>query len=613
MVFSYKSRHKSPRHTGRRIRVAAISVLFLGAVGAASSAQAAPLAAPAECSAVVNDQGTYDVSWARPPDDGGSAIWAYVVKVKGQAEPVVRLEHADGRGHENSTGEHTWAGPVEGRDPLTFQVRAVNADGFGEWCETAVDGPAPPEGAPGGDPTPEQPAAELRAVDENCGLVTVSYGLGPDDHQPVTFSVLIDGVVAHTETLRSGDTDTTFTRQLAPRSSGGSATVAVQADGEPILGYEVNTHCVGSMTLEPETEPTATPGGEPTGDPGGEPTGDPGGDPGSTSTSTTDPAPTTTPTPTGTGESTPPGPAPEPGAPFVAYGEDSFLQSELTGAPIDAAMTTEFRNFITSHPDQDAPFPQIRGVDGNEWGMAYAEGSAADPVWKLTGNVPAESALLQTQGFHAPEWLGDVLTGSSDSPFVVMDRATGITLWGANAVQTGPHTIQVSAAGYFEHSSNGLDQRNPLSDSDVNFRSRGVIPDSMVIRKDAMDHAIANNTDLGYVLEVFLVETDSSAGHVSPMVGEEGGKSGWGAEGTRIAIDPSIDLEARSCSAEAEVIAKTLQNYGGYIGDNSGSGTGLKAEQENSSHPVWAGALQRDELQGCVTWDDFVVIQPGWQ
>jgi hypothetical protein len=97
------------------------------------------------------------------------------------------------------------------------------------------------------------------------------------------------------------------------------------------------------------------------------------------------------------------------------------------------------------------------------------------------------------------------------------------------------------------------------------------------------------------------------------MVRQEGDKHGFGAEGTRIAVDPALDLTTRRCSPEAAVIARTLQNYGGYLGDNSGSETTIKAEQESASHPVWGGTLVADELAGCITWNDFVVIKPGWQ
>jgi hypothetical protein len=56
------------------------------------------------------------------------------------------------------------------------------------------------------------------------------------------------------------------------------------------------------------------------------------------------------------------------------------------------------------------------------------------------------------------------------------------------------------------------------------------------------------------------------------------------------------------------VVARTLQNHGCYIGDNSGSQSCLKAEQETRSRPVWNNRLHQDSLKG-IRWDDFVVIR----
>jgi hypothetical protein len=296
-----------------------------------------------------------------------------------------------------------------------------------------------------------------------------------------------------------------------------------------------------------------------------------------------------------------------PGGPFLPYGAGSYFRTPVSGT-VDTAATAAFHAFMRTHPDQQNwAYPLIRGVGGNGWGTAYAAGSASDPVWRLTGSVPAEVAVLRTQGFHAPEWLGSVLTGTSDSPFVVLDRATGWTVWGAKSAVVGDHLISVGAAGLFEHASNGLDRRNPAATSRLNFRSRGAIPDAMVIRKDLVDWALPRNGDLGHVLHLFFVETDSSAGFRSPMVGAESGKAGWGAEGTRIAISPAVDLESRGLSPAALVVARTLQRYGAYLGDNAGGPSSLKAEQENAGHPVWGGALRSDSLRG-ITWDDFVVV-----
>lgn len=301
------------------------------------------------------------------------------------------------------------------------------------------------------------------------------------------------------------------------------------------------------------------------------------------------------------------------GQPFLPYSSDSFFRSTLEGAPIDRAATASFRSFMREHRDQDEhDYPMIRGVGRNRWGTVYAEGRASDPVWRLTGRVPREVSELRTRGFHAPDWLGEALTRTSDSPFVVVDRASGWSVWAAKAKEVGPQLIRVGAAGLFEHESNGLDRRNPRSDSQVNYRSRGAIPDAMVIRRDLVAYAKATDGDLGHVLHMFFVETNSADGFVHPMVGEESGKDGWGAAGERIAVGPEVDLSARDCSPEALVIARTLQRHGAYLGDNSAQGTGLKAEQE-TEFTSWRGRLSADELAGCIRWDDFVVIEPGWQ
>jgi hypothetical protein len=299
--------------------------------------------------------------------------------------------------------------------------------------------------------------------------------------------------------------------------------------------------------------------------------------------------------------------------PFTAYSADSYFRGSVVGAPVDGARTTLFRNFMKSFADQKScAYPVINGLGSNKWGTAYAMGSATDPIWKLTGSVPSAVSILKTQGFHAPEWFGAMLSGTTDSPFVVIDRGLGISVWAAKAAVSGSHTVSVGAAGYFEHGSNGLDKRNPRSNSNVNFRSRGAIPDAMVIRRDLVDAGMANGTGLGHVLHMFLAETRSSDGFCSPMVGCESNQVGFGAEGERVAIASSVDLTKRGLSAAGLVVARTLQHNGAYIGDNSGTGTALKAEQTSSARDVWKGLLSQNALQG-ITWDDFVVLPKGWQ
>ncbi len=300
--------------------------------------------------------------------------------------------------------------------------------------------------------------------------------------------------------------------------------------------------------------------------------------------------------------------------PFIAYTPDSFFRKPLNGwVPVDDESATGIA-FANSSNIYD--HPRIRGVGGNKWGEPYAMSDCSDPLWKATGTLPSPLEFLKTEGFHAPANFGDELTGTSDSPATIIDTCgvpympNGMTVWLFKAAKDTGYTINVAGGGAYQHDSNGLDQRNPASNSTKNFtQNRGNILGSEVIRDDLLAYGEANNTDLGHVLEMFWTETDSAAGYVHPMVNYEKNKYGWGPEGIRIRVKSWIDLDARpGCTGPGKVIAKTLQNYGAVLGDNSGSDAGIKAEQD-STYP----GLTIDVLEGCITWDDMQFVKRGWE
>ena len=303
--------------------------------------------------------------------------------------------------------------------------------------------------------------------------------------------------------------------------------------------------------------------------------------------------------------------------PYIPYSDDSFFRSRVETAPINEERTSLFRRFMKTFPEQKFAYPRLNGVGTNKWGTAYAEGNASDPVWTLVGSVPEDVAFLTTKGFHAPEWFGSMFSGTNDSPFVCMDVASGFSVWAANATVTAPLTVSVSAAGAFFHDTNGLDKRNPRSNGSRNYRSRGAIPDAMVIRRDAVDAAMARRSGLGYVLHLFICKSDYAAapkGACHPMVaGEKRHTGGFGAEGERIRLKPDFEVDSRVTSTVGQVIARTLQENGMYIGDNSGSSSALKMEQASKDRDPWEGLeVTQDLLQG-LTWDDFEVLPMGWQ
>lgn len=296
--------------------------------------------------------------------------------------------------------------------------------------------------------------------------------------------------------------------------------------------------------------------------------------------------------------------------PYLPYGGRSYFRRPLRADPrIDWDRTRAFRAFMASHPDQrDFGHPRLNGLDGNAWGTPYALGRARHPIWRLTGDLHPMVRRLGRRGFHAPAWLGRMLTGTSDSPLCVVDKAWGFTLYCNNAERVGRRLIKAENVGISFHNSNGLDHRHRRANDGRNFTSRGRISDAMVIREDLVRYGVANNTDLGHVLHMFFVETRTKDGHTGPMINEEDDNYGFGAQGERIAIAPGVNLRKRRLSPSAMVIARTLQNHGCYLGDNSGSQSALKMEQENDVRPVWGGhRLHKDSLRA-LSWDDFVVL-----
>lgn len=308
-----------------------------------------------------------------------------------------------------------------------------------------------------------------------------------------------------------------------------------------------------------------------------------------------------------------PGPATADTPPVLPYGADSFFQSRVDGAsvPVDAALTKSFQTFMATNPDQKATtWPKVNM--NASWAMSYDYGTATDPIWKLTGGNTANAKLqiLATQGFHmADSVAASFPTGTQDRPGVIFDEVFGYTVQFADAVPNlATHTITVSNAGIMWHGSNGLDYRNPKSNDTRNFTSRGRLPDSMVVTREELDAAVAAGTGVGKVLHLYFVETNTADGFMHPMTGAESGKAGFGAEGERLRVKPGIDLAARGLTGAALALARTLQENGTYIGDNSGSTTQLKLSQ--ASHYTGTN-LTTDVFKGKLSWNDFEVVRPG--
>jgi hypothetical protein len=312
-------------------------------------------------------------------------------------------------------------------------------------------------------------------------------------------------------------------------------------------------------------------------------------------------------------------PPPPPPAGDLPYSADSFFKSRVDGAgvPVSSTLTTEMRHFMSTFAEQAAvTWPKVNlnpGWSGHNY--VHRSGDTA-PVWKLASNTGGTSdsrlGIVRTQGVHIKDSAWDTVpSGDQDRLLVLQDHVFGYTVQCADVVPNkAARTWTASNCGIMWHSSNGLDHRNPQSDDERNYSSRGRLLDAMQIPRAELDRAVANGTGVGHVMHLFWVATEVSDGFSSPMVGNESNTPGWGGEGWRMRIAPSVNLVNRGLTGACLAIARTLQENGGYIGDNSGSSTQLKVGPPED----YVGTnLATDCMKGKVSWNDFEVVQPGWQ
>jgi fibronectin type 3 domain-containing protein len=308
------------------------------------------------------------------------------------------------------------------------------------------------------------------------------------------------------------------------------------------------------------------------------------------------------------------------GLPFTA---DSFFKSRVDGpgVPIDATRTQQFQNFMATYVDPDGqsqaatPHP-VLNID-EQWAMTYHIGKASDPIWKITPTAgksfDSRLNIARTQGFHMADAKADTFpSGDQDRPGCMIDHVFGYTVQFANSVPNkATRVITCDGAGILWHSSNGLDYRNPRSNDQRNFTSRGRIINSMIITREDLDRAVAAGTGVGHTLHLFHCETRTSDGFCHPMTAAESDCVGWGTEGERLRIKPSVNLVGRGISGHALAVARTMQEHGAYLGDNSGSVTVVKMAQPQ----FYTGTnIARHVFQGKLSWrTDFEVVQRGWQ
>jgi hypothetical protein len=294
------------------------------------------------------------------------------------------------------------------------------------------------------------------------------------------------------------------------------------------------------------------------------------------------------------------------GPPSVPGATDWFTADSFWNKPLpdDAPVDPRSPRFVAWLGEHTGGF-LLAGLSGNPWGVPCFVAGESDPIREVS--LPDTDSTLRPlveEGLRTPEHASSALTGTGDSPLVILDPARGVqvALWQTSADGSG---FRASTASIYWDDSNGLAPGDENPDGDLRNRGhRGVAPSTMMVQRLEIDQG-----SVDHVLKVAIPGT--AEWHVRPMVGHEPDRDGVIGEGMRLRIKADVDLERYDLSKPALTVARALQRYGAIVGDNSGADRiVLKVEQDIGQ---WSGVdLEADSL-AAIQVEDLAFVRAGWE
>lgn len=258
--------------------------------------------------------------------------------------------------------------------------------------------------------------------------------------------------------------------------------------------------------------------------------------------------------------------------PYRAFTADSWWNTSLPADPPQHPAEDEVLDYLSTAPESGGGCLTLAGAGDSPWGHPIYWAEPGDPEYDVTGpEVPVpELAELRIPSTAQP-------ASNNDGTMSIFDLQRNYVVALTNAEYDADYD-EWSAAGatvtYLD--SNGLHEATDESDEPRNVGShRGNNGATMAARWDMVEAG-----EIPHVLKI-ASGPEIADRAVFPMIGSDGdyhgSDPGVPAQGTRLRIKPSIDLDALDLSPEALVIARALQDYGAYLGD-SGGVTALKLE-----------------------------------
>jgi hypothetical protein len=274
-----------------------------------------------------------------------------------------------------------------------------------------------------------------------------------------------------------------------------------------------------------------------------------------------------------------------------------WLWKPIVANPVIAANSATWVSYLSAANAK-------RVADLYEYGVTLVQATASTPRYDVTFTEPWGNDPMGSYTVAIP--LGLNLPGGEDRQIAILDPTTGKAygLWRAS-YDSSTNTWSAAWGGVTDLNGNGIDQAGSATGTNI-ARYAGVITTA------EFSAAVAANTGVNHAL--FISSDLASALFTGPATKSDGtniaGVSTPIPEGTRIQLDPSINVDAiPGISAAEKVIAKTLQTYGAYVGDQGGARMAFIFEVAPDATSTNPGAVYTD---AGLDWDYYDMTDIPW-
>jgi hypothetical protein len=285
------------------------------------------------------------------------------------------------------------------------------------------------------------------------------------------------------------------------------------------------------------------------------------------------------------------------GGSAATYGDPGlklFRSSSWWSSPVPATAPSHPRaaailDYLQHAEQAGGGCVRLAGAGSNQWGQPVYWSQPSDPAYAVRATkygLPPELASLRIPKGAQP-------AATSDAAMTVFDEDKGYVVALYHAAYDARSDRWSAGGGAVTYlGSNGFHVKTGQSDDRRNTGSmRGNNGATMMARFDEVSAGT-----IGHVLKI-ASGPEVSSRFTLPMVNSDGGATSAAApaQGLRLRIKASVNLDALRLDPQARVIAKAMQTYGVYIGDSSGR-TSLKLENTRAEGRGQLWTVRADAL-----------------